>query len=92
MRLWFLTAAILATGCVANTSPPEPIPTYAIKEKITTTEQRLSWDPFDKNSVRGRATTVFYFISADGHRVEVDMKVYIKHNIGDTYESRWWKE
>ncbi len=95
----FISAVVATVACIVysnldslkSRSPPVTV-TKKIAEKIQSVEQRMTVDFFDKNAVRGRATTVFYLVADDGSTLEVDMKYYTHTDVGDSVESSQWKE
>lgn len=85
-----LAAVLLFSGCdSAGNRPPVR---KVISEKLTATEQRVSFDPWDnKNSIRSRAESVYYLIAEDGTIAEVSLKEYAKLKVGQSFESSHWK-
>lgn len=69
MNKW-LCVIMLLCGCsererAAHTPPP----THRIKLKHQAVEQRMGFDPFDRNILRQRTETVYYFASDAGYRI-----------------------
>lgn len=80
--------ALLAVSCDPASSPTPP-PAKKVVEKIAPTEQRMSFDWMDKQSLRSRAETVYYLIAEDGTVAEVKLPIYAKTKIGDEVSADW---
>ena len=82
--------ALLCCGC--EKPKPRVKVQKTIVEKLASTEQRLGYDFFDrKNHFRSRAETVYYLIADDGTMIEVDLKMYAKAKVGQSFQSSEWK-
>lgn len=95
MRFKFLLLAVLVGCQVSEPGEPyvAPVPTKKkIVEKLAPVEQRTTFDFFDNQSIRNRATTVYYLVAEDGTTVEVDMKTYAKVKVGSEYASFDWED
>lgn len=92
MRFLLLTCLVLV-GCQlpGEVAAPEPI-VKVVSEKLAAVEQQLDFDPFDKQGLRNRATSVYYLIADDGSRVIVTLKEYSHAKVGDEFSSTQWKE
>lgn len=93
-----IAAFVLVTGCSdsgnnrANNPPPAPAPV----EKIITlkserVEQRLSFDLWDNQPVRGRAKTVYYLVAEDGTGTEVKLSDFARAKVGEKWASLNWR-
>lgn len=83
---------LLLTSCDPDgttSSYSSPPPSKKVVEKISPTEQRMTYDWMDENSLRSRAKTIYYLISDDGTVMEVDLSVYAKTKIGDVVSGKW---
>lgn len=89
MIAYILLVCSLLCGCGESVSQYKIAKT--ISEKLAATEQRVSFDPWDENSIRSRAETVYYLIAEDGTMIEVSLKDYAKAKVGETVESSQWR-
>ena len=86
--LSLLLAVLVISGCVRE----EPkLESKLVLKKLASTEQRLSFDMFDKQTFRTRAQTVYYLIASDGTLARVSMSVYAKTKVGDEVGAQWIK-
>ena len=85
--------AFLVAGCNAQHEEPSPLVVKKLIAKESAIEKRLSVDFFAKESVKNRATTVYYLVAEDGDVIEVGLSEYSTAKIGSTYaaESHQWK-
>lgn len=83
--------AVLGCGSPGPRPEPTPPPSKTVKLKHQAVEQRLSFDPFDDQSVRQRATTVYYFVADDGSVVEVDAHTFLTTDAGQSFASPYWR-
>lgn len=91
MRCALMIVLLIFCGCDSANSR-RVATAKVISEKLASTEQRMSFDPFDsKNSFRSRASTVYYLIADDGTMVEVSLQEYAKARVGQSFSSFSWK-
>ena len=81
--------ALMSVSCDPTSPPPPPHPPKKVVEKIAPTEQRMSYDWMDSQSLRTRASTVYYLIAEDGTVAEVKLPIYAKTKIGDEVSANW---